>query len=89
MFYYIFIIYLYVHYIFLIFCYISLFSCYLILNLHYNVFIFIICTKLLLYKILITKKYLYFNDPNFLDQVYSNTRVLKQVNTSLYESARV
>ena len=41
-----FIIYLYVYYVFQ-FCYIFLFSHYLILNLCDNVFIFIICTKLL------------------------------------------
>ena len=36
-------------------CYIFPFSFYLILNLCHNVFIFIICTKLLWYKILIRK----------------------------------
>ena len=45
---------------------IFLFSYYLILNLCDNVFIFIICTKLLWCKILIKKRYLYFNDWNFL-----------------------
>ena len=48
------------------FCYRFLFSHYLVLNLCDNVFIFIISTKFLKCKILLIKKYLYFNDSNFL-----------------------
>ena len=47
MFYYAFVRYLYVYYTVFYFCHIFLFSYYLILNLCDNVFIFIVCAKLL------------------------------------------